>query len=40
MIEQANRGPEGATIEQTSRESCRHHRRQQRNGISHSRTVR
>jgi NAD(P)-dependent dehydrogenase (short-subunit alcohol dehydrogenase family) len=23
-------------IEQTSRESCRHHRRQQRNGISHS----
>src|SRR5713101_2162505 len=39
MIEQANRGPEGATIEQTSRKSCRHYRRQQRNGIRHSRTV-
>jgi UDP:flavonoid glycosyltransferase YjiC (YdhE family) len=37
---QATRGPKGATIEQTSRESCRHHRLEQRNGIPHSRTVR
>jgi hypothetical protein len=37
---QATRGQEGATIEQTTRESCRHHGRQQRNGIRHSRTVR
>src|ERR1700735_734425 len=37
---QVTRGPGGATIEQTCRKNCRHHRRQLRNGIRHSRTVR